>query len=213
MANFCTKCGSALVEGNNFCTSCGASVGGSSASAAPAAAGAPPAAAASPKSGGALKVILIVVGVFIGLGILGGMAVTFGLWRLSRSVNVNRSGQVSINTPGGKISVGPGAEVSEAELGVPLYPGAKREEGSFQLSTAEGTMATYVFKTSDTPAQVMAFYRGKLNPKTNFLETPDGGMITSDNSATVGFLITIGRDNTDGRTSISVVRGTSKKAQ
>src|SRR6266849_464178 len=190
MANFCTKCGSALVEGNNFCTSCGASVGGSSASAAPAAAGAAPAAAASPKSGGALKVILIVVGVFIGLGILGGMAVTFGLWRLSRSVNVNRSGQVSINTPGGK-----------------------REEGSFQLSTAEGTMATYVFKTSDTPAQVMAFYRGKLNPKTNFLETPDGGMITSDNSATVGFLITVGRDNADGRTSISVVRGTSKKAQ
>jgi len=53
----------------------------------------------------------------------------------------------------------------------------------------------------------------KLNPKTSFLETPDGGMITSDNRATVGFLITVGRDNTDGRTSISVVRGTSKKAQ
>src|SRR2546426_221996 len=205
MANFCTKCGSALVEGNNFCTPCGAPVRGSSASAA--------LSAASPKSEGALKVFLMVVGVFIGLGILRGMAVTFVLWRLSRSVNVNRSGQVSINTPGGKISVGPGAEVSEAELGVPLYPGAKREEGSFQLSTAEGTMATYVFKTGDSPAQVMAFYRGKLDPKTSFLETTDGGMITSDNRATVGFLITVGRDNADGRTSISVVRGTSKKAQ
>src|SRR2546426_12161100 len=128
MANFCTKCGSALVEGNNFCTSCGASVGGSSASAAPAA-------AASPKSGGALKVILIVVGVFIGLGILGGMAVTFGLWRASPAVQVKRPRQIRINTPPGKISVGPGAAGGEAGPGGPPLPRRKRAKGTFQAST------------------------------------------------------------------------------
>lgn len=208
MANFCTKCGSALVPGNNFCTSCGAPIGGTTAPAATAA----PAAGVPPKSGSALKVILIVLGVFIGLGILAGVAVTFGIWRLSRSVRVDRAGQVTINTPGGKMTVGT-AEVSEADLGLPRYPNAKRQEGSVQLSTAEGSMSTYLFKTSDTPAQVMAFYHGKLSPKTSFLETPDGGIITSDNSATVGFMITVGRDNSDGQTSISILRGTSKKAQ
>src|SRR5260370_10410210 len=147
---FGCECGAVVWREIILCISGGAWGGGIRASAGAGGGGAAPAAAASPKSGGALKVILIVVGVFIGLGILGGMAVTFGLWRLSRSVNVNRSGQVSINTPGGKISVGPGAEVSEAELGRPLSPGAKREEGRLQPSPAEGTIATYIFKTTDT---------------------------------------------------------------
>ncbi|HYL10101.1 MAG TPA: zinc-ribbon domain-containing protein [Candidatus Acidoferrales bacterium] len=213
MAGFCTKCGSALTEGNNFCTACGAPIGAASAApGTPAAGTAAPAAAVPPKSG-ALKIILIVLGVFVGLGILAGAAVTFGIWRLSRGVRVDRSGQVSISTPGGKISVGPGAEVSEADLGVPLYPGAKREEGSMQLSSAEGSMATYVFKTGDSPAQVIAFYRGKLSPKTTFFETPDGGLITSESGANVGFMITIGREANTGQTSIAIVRGTSKKAQ
>jgi hypothetical protein len=215
MAGFCTKCGSALTEGNNFCMACGAPIGAASAApGAPSAGGAAaPSAAVPPKSGGALKIILIVLGVFVGLGILAGAAVTFGIWRLSRGVRVDRSGQVSISTPGGKISVGPGAEVSEADLGVPLYPGAKREEGSVQLSSAEGSMATYVFKTGDSPAQVIAFYRGKLSPKTTFFETPDGGLITSESGANVGFMITIGREENTGQTSIAIVRGTSKKAQ
>lgn len=204
MANFCTKCGTALVEGNKFCTACGAAADGSTASAVPAA-------AVPAKSGGALKITLIVLGVFVGMGILGGVAVTFGLWRLSR-VSVNPSGQVTISSPDGKVTMSP-AQVSETELGVPIYPNAKREEGGLQLSTAEGSMATYVFKTGDSPAQVMAFYRGKLSPKTSFLETPDGGMITSDASEKVGFLITVGRDNNNGKTAISIVRGTSKKAQ
>ncbi len=231
MAGFCTKCGSVLAEGNVFCTGCGAQIPGTaatgaappaSASSGPAATAAgsapapPPAAqpAAAPQGASALKVILIVVGVFVGLCILGGMAITFGLWRLSRSVRVdNRSGQVSISTPGGKMTMGPGADVTEAELGVPLYPSAKRAEGSFQLSSEEGSMATYVFKTSDSPAQVMAFYRGRLSPKSAFVETPEGGVITSEGGANVGFMITIGHEESTGQTSIAIMRGTSKKTQ
>jgi zinc ribbon protein len=229
MAGFCTKCGSALADGNSFCTGCGAPIPGTGATG-PAAsgpsgpvastAGSAPAAApavqpaAAPQGASALKVILIVLGVFVGLCILGGMAISFGLWRLSRNVRVDqRSGQVSISTPGGKMTMGPGAEVTEAELGVPLYPGAKRAEGSFQLSSEEGSMATYVFKTSDSPAQVMAFYRGKVSPKSAIVETPEGGVITSEGGANVGFMITIGHEESTGQTSIAIMRGTSKKAQ
>ena len=235
MAGFCTKCGSGLIEGNNFCTKCGASIPGTATSAAapvtsaapssppayaaptsPAASATPAAyaapAAVSPKGASGLKIVLIVVGVFVGLGILAGSVVMYGIWRVSRNVNVSRSGQVSINTPDGKISMGPGAQVSEADLGLPIYPGATRQEGTFQVSTAEGSMSTYLFKTSDSPAQVMAFYHSKLDPKTAFFESQDGGIITSEANAKVGFMITVGRDN-NGPTTISILRGTSKKAQ
>ncbi len=71
------------------------------------------------------------------------------------------------------------AEVREADRGVPLYPSSKRDDGSLHVSPAEGSMTSYVFKTSDSPAQVTAFYRFKFDSKTSFVETPEGGMITA----------------------------------
>ncbi len=207
MAKFCTKCGAALEAGSNFCTACGTSQSGTDAPPA----GATQSTAAPPKSGGALKVILIVVGICVGFGVLAGGAAMVGFWKFSRAVKVDPSGQVSISTPGGQMTVG-SAAVSEAELGVPLYPGAKSDEGNVRISSAEGTMTTYGFKTSDSPAQVMAFYRAKLGPKATYIETPDGGMIHSSESEKEGFMITVGRDESNRQTAISIVRGHSKKA-
>ena len=221
MANFCTKCGASLAEGVKFCTKCGAVIGGAAPAAAPPAA-APqtttpavaPAArpAAAPAGGGALKVVLIVIAVFVGLGILGAMALGLGLWRLSRTVDVDRSGGVTISTPTGKVSVGaPQAPVTEADLGVPLYPGAKQQEGALQITGEEGSMHTYVFKTSDSPQQVMAFYRERLGTEAaSYVETPEGGMITSTKGKKDGFWITVGQD--EGETVITVMRGHSDKA-
>lgn len=223
MANFCTKCGASLAEGVKFCTKCGAVIGGAAPAAtppaaapqatAPAAAAAPAARpAAAPAGGGALKVVLIVVAVFVGLGILGALAVGIGLWRVSRSVDVDHSGGVSISTPTGKIKVGtPQAPVTEAELGVPLYPGAKQQEGGLQITGEEGSMHTYVFKTSDSPQQVMAFYRERLGTEAaSYVETPEGGMIHSTKGQKDGFMITVGQD--EGETVITIMRGHSDKA-
>lgn len=219
MANFCTKCGASLAEGVKFCTKCGAAIGEVAPAAAPPAAPATtPAAvptarpAAAPSSSSALKVVLIVVAVFVGLGILGALAVGIGLWRVSRVVDVDRTGGVSISTPTGKIKVGtPQAAVTEAELGVPLYPGAKQQEGALEITGEEGSMHTYVFKTSDSPQQVMAFYRERLGTEAaSYVETPEGGMITSSKGKQEGFWITIGED--EGETVITVMRGHSDKA-
>ncbi len=168
---------------------------------------------ASPKTANALKIVLIVLGVFVGIGLLTGAAAMLGLWKFSRAVKVDRSGQVTVATPQGSMTMGT-AEVSEAELGVPLYPNAKRYEGGggVRVSTAEGSMTTSVFKTSDSPAQVMAFYRGKLGPKATFIETAEGGMITSDQGDKQGFMITVGHEN-NGPTMITIARGHSKKRQ
>ncbi len=209
MASFCTKCGSALPEGSQFCTACGTPVAGTGAASAVSAQ--PPPIQPQPASGSALKIILIIVGVFVAIGILTGAAVLFGVWRLSRVVKVNSHspGQVSIATPLGNISAG-GAPVTEAEVGAPLYPNAKRAEGSISFSTPQGSMGTYIFKTSDPVPQVVEFYRGKLGPKANVIETPEQTMFTSAKDEKEGFVITVGKDQ--GQTVITIIRGRSEKA-
>lgn len=223
MANFCTKCGASLAEGVKFCTKCGAAVGQAAPAATPPAVPAAPQVVApataptakptaAPGGTSAVKIVLIIVGVFVGLGILGAMALGLGLWRLSRTVDVDRSGGVTISTPTGKVSVGaPQAPVTEADLGVPLYPGAKQQEGALQIASEEGSMHTYVFKTSDSPQQVMAFYREKLGMEAaSYVETPEGGMITSAKGKKEGFWITVGQD--EGETVITIMHGRSLKA-
>lgn len=216
MPNYCTQCGAALNAGARFCSRCGDPVVEASAAAsaphpAPAQQTAVPPAPgvgkAAPKNTSAVKVILIVLGVFIGLGILAGAAVTFGIWGLSRAVHVDSGGKnVSIATPMGNMSMGE-TQVTEAELGVPIYPGATGEQGNFRIGTAKGSLGTFAFRTPDDPKKVMEFYRSRLGQTVDVVTTPQGGVITSAPSAKEDFMITIGRDESDGTTLISVIRG------
>ncbi len=147
MASFCTKCGTANTGDNAFCTSCGAPLGGTAAapaSVSPAsnapAYSAPAYAAPAPvpaKSGSsALKVILIIVAMFVGLGILSVIAIMFGIWRVSKVVHVsqNGGGSVTVSTPGGTFSAG-NAKVTASDLGVDIYPGATQQQGGVRVST------------------------------------------------------------------------------
>jgi len=210
MDSFCTKCGAALSAGTKFCATCGAPTGPAAQPVTPA--GQAPAPAA--KSSGALKIILIVIAVFIGLGVLTAAAAMFGLWRVSKTVNIDRSGGVTISTPEGKISAGQTpAHVTEAEVGAPIYPGAISAEGGIKFGAATGSMATYAFKTSDSMQQVLAFYRDKFGPKASVMETPAGAMVTSAKGDNEGIMVTIGRDESDGKTSIMITHTTSTKDQ
>ena len=76
---FCNACGATLDGGAKFCTKCGATqpLGRTSAAVSPSSAAAATSLATAPKSNNALKVILIVVAVIVGLGILGIAAVSF----------------------------------------------------------------------------------------------------------------------------------------
>ena len=216
MASFCSKCGSELSADTKFCQSCGTPKGVVSE---PVAEGAAvPAAAAAPvvtaPSSNAIKVILIVVGAVVVLGVLSAAAVMFGLWRVSKSVNVDRSGRVTITTPGGKISSGQTpAKLSESEVGAPIYPGAISAEGGFKFGAANGSMATYAFKSPDSVQQVLAFYRDKFGPKTSVVETSDGALVTAAKNDNEGIMVTIGRDESDGKTSITITHTTSTRAE
>lgn len=219
MASFCSKCGAELSPDTRFCQGCGSSTGFAGAPAASAGvapvgqvpAGQVPAAAAP--SSGALKIVLIIVGALVCLGMLSVVAVMFGLWRISRSVHVDQSGGVTISTPAGKISTGrtAPAHLTEREVGAPIYPGAIAEEGGFKLGAESGSMATYVFKTSDSVPQVLAFYRDKFGPKTSVIETPQGAMVTAAKNDNEGIMVTIAHDQGEDKTSITITHATSTK--
>jgi hypothetical protein len=120
---------------------------------------------------------------------------------------------VTISTPAGKFSSGKTstAHLTETEVGAPIYPGAIAEEGGFKLGAESGSMATYVFKTSDSVPQVLAFYRDKFGPKTSVIETPQGGIVTAAKNDNEGIMVTIGRDESEDKTSIAITHTTSTK--
>ena len=87
---FCNACGATVEPGAKFCPKCGAAV--------PAAAVASTA-PATPAQSNALKVILIVVAVVVGLCILGVGTATFIGWRIARHTRVeNNGGKVRVES-------------------------------------------------------------------------------------------------------------------
>ena len=67
-------------------------------------------------------------------------------------------------------------EVSEDDLGIPIYPGSKVQEGtaaSVTTETADGTEsgALAVLETDDPISKVIAWYKDKLSGETGFTDT------------------------------------------
>ena len=221
MASFCTKCGTAVTGDNAFCTSCGAPIGAAAAppsgfvapasnapgSSAPAYAA--PVAVQQKSGSSALKIILIVVAVFVGLGILSVAGFMFFIWHVSKAVHIsqNGGGSVTVSTPGGSFSAG-NANVTASDLGVDIYPGATQQKGAVRVSTPNGTAVTAAFVTNDSMDKVVDFYKGKLGS--------GASVYTSDNSAVLSVasedkktntMVTIGVES--GQTKIAIMHSTS----
>jgi hypothetical protein len=99
-----------------------------------------------PKKGtSALKIVLIIVGIFVGLGIIGVGIVSYEVYKLAKSSNITTSSQ----------------PVTAADLGVPLYPGAVPGK-SVHMTIMGKDMITANFITADSKDQVIAFYKSNL---------------------------------------------------
>jgi hypothetical protein len=102
--------------------------------------------------------------------------------------------------------------VTEAELGVPIYPGAEQgESGSWSMSGKEGSGASsvYQFKTKDPYDKVFAFYKDKVKNPTQTMETTSEGKKTGlIQVASEGDkqLISVTVHEEDGETTIMVTR-------
>jgi len=190
----CAKCGTALSDGAGFCPACGAPVA--------AAATAPPpvqpyAVAAQPRSGNTvLKVVLIVIAVVVGLGILGAATVGFLGYR-------------AIHNAGGSFSMGTGAQVSTADLGIDPYPGAMHvDKGSVRMKIGGSLMVTSVFITSDSPEDLVKFYEDKIGPEVKVEQSAQGTTLqrgTEPGERGDSLLVTVTRNHDDGRTNIVIV--------
>jgi hypothetical protein len=159
MANVCAGCGAALTPDMQSCSSCGAAVVAQPIIAPPAKSG-----------GGALKIVLIVVGIIVALGILGLGIIGFIGYRIAKNVHVDPNGRMTMSTPMGTITTTPIENLSAAELGVEIYPGAESTHGSMRMEMPNGSGVTGAFLTSDSPAQVLAFYKDKLGSATLHLK-------------------------------------------
>jgi hypothetical protein len=113
-----------------------------------------------------LLVVMAVAGVLVFAGVY--IFARYISEKVTMDVRDLRSGgkSVRIETPKGALSVG--GEVTEAELGMPIYPGAERRHdmgaslsleipasGAFQVAAGE-------FETGDPLDQVARFYRERL---------------------------------------------------
>jgi hypothetical protein len=122
----------------------------------------PPTAVPGKSGGGVLKTILIVVAVIVGLGILGLGAIGFIGYRIVKNTHVDSSGRVTMNTPAGSIVTTPVENVNASDLGVDIYPGAQSTHGGMRTEMPNSSGVTGVYLTSDSPDQVLAFYKSKL---------------------------------------------------
>src|ERR1700683_3217983 len=95
---FCNSCGANLTAGTRFCNKCGAAILAStpvtsSLSSPPAAApGTVPVPVPPTSSDNTMKIVLIIVGAVVLIGVLGLAAIGFVGWRIARHTRVHQDG-------------------------------------------------------------------------------------------------------------------------
>jgi zinc-ribbon domain len=181
---FCNSCGATLADGTKFCNKCGAVVSG-----APATATATPGVApqAAPTKGGssALKIVLIVIAVIVGIGILGAVTVGVVGYRIAKSSHVRQNGEdVKIDTPFGSVETSKDASKIASQLGVDIYPGASAQNnGAATASFGPVRTVTAVFSSSDSVDKVCSFYKEKFpNPMTSTSDDNHCTIVSNDHN-------------------------------
>ena len=148
----------------------------------------PPHPPAPPQAPGSHSHFVAIALLFLALVVLiGGVAVWGGLRLLSHAVHiqVDQNGgdkkEVSIKTPLGSLEVNHG--ISEAGLGLPIYPGATRlkdnDSATVNIDIADETKVRVLagkFETPDSMDKVTAFYHDRLGDQvTKFKERDEEG--------------------------------------
>ncbi len=79
----------------------------------------------------------------------------------------NGGGTVTVHDDKGESKMESGKGVSEADLGLPFYPGSTdKPEASMKVETPDGKNVLSVRSTTDEPSKVIDFYKPKLKETT-----------------------------------------------
>jgi hypothetical protein len=138
-----------------------------------------------------LKIVLIVVGVFVLLGIIVAGIIGVGVYKVSKAVHKDNNGNVSISTPNGTITTGKSVSVSAADLGTDPYPGAVSSDGSMNMKTPTGSMVTAVYISSDSSDKIVAFYKEKFGDQASLVQSSNGTVFSTGNDEKNKVMVTI----------------------
>jgi len=166
---FCNSCGATLNPDTKFCNKCGAPV---TAGPAPGVPSTVPTTVPAPTGGSsALKVILIVVAIIVGIGILGVATVGIIGYHIAKRSHVSQSGDhVRVETPFGSVETSKDPDQAAKDLGIDLYPGAEVQRNGASSAAFGGIRTvTAMFETHDSADQVCSFYKSRF----------PGAMVTS----------------------------------
>jgi len=170
---FCNKCGTTITQGTRFCSKCGAPILASAfpvgSPAASASSSNQPATAAPPPtppqgSSNALKIVLIIVGVILVIGVLGVGALTFVGLRIAKHTHVKQEGEhVKVETPFGTVESTKDPEQAAKDLGIDIYPGAEvRQNGAASATLGNLHSVNAEFESDDPVDKVCSFYKSKF---------------------------------------------------
>lgn len=158
---FCNSCGAQLAEGTNFCSKCGAAATGTPGGIPkPIAPGPPP----SSGSSSTLKIVLMIVGVVVFIGILGMVTCGIIVHRAIKSAKLSQKGDnVKVETPFGAIETSNDPQKVADELGVEVYPGAQLQRtGTASVTFGSFHTVTAKFESNDSVDKLCDFYRTKF---------------------------------------------------
>jgi hypothetical protein len=200
---FCNSCGTTLAPGTKFCNKCGGAVTG----------GPIAAPSASTPTGGssAIKVILIVVAVIVGIGILGVATVGFIGYRFARHAHVTQEGDhVKVETPFGNVETTKDPDQAAHELGIEVYPGAQvQKNGASSATFGAIKTVTANFESSDALDKVCSFYKSKFpNPMVTTNDQNHCTIVSNDRQN----MVTINIDASGGTTRFQISNVSKKSA-
>src|SRR5215831_14054656 len=166
---FCNKCGTAITQGTRFCNKCGAPILASGFSPVASSCSTPnptpvPTQAAPQGGSNALKVVLIVVGAVIVIGVLGLGALTFIGVHIAKRSRMHQDGdRVKVETPFGTVESTKDPEQAAKNLGIDIYPGAQvQKEGAASATLGNLHSVNAEFESDDPVDKVCSFYRSKF---------------------------------------------------
>ncbi|MGO8818903.1 MAG: hypothetical protein ACLQVG_30050 [Terriglobia bacterium] len=128
----------------------------------------PPAAPAPAKGGSGMKIVLIIVGVFLLLGMLLVGSCVYGVYRAKQRLRrFEKQVQTTFPEPAGssQAPIQPGEPgISAVDAGSLAYPGAETPGGQTGAILGMAGLKMQQFTTPDSVDKVVAFYKNKLGP-------------------------------------------------
>jgi hypothetical protein len=156
-----------------------------------------PVATVPPKQGpSALKIVLIIVAIFVGIGIIGAGIVGYSAYKVFKAV---------------KMSASSSQPMTESDLGVAIYPGAEPGKANLRMTIAGKSMVTANYTTSDSKDQVVAFYQNSLGPAVQSNATANGETFLLNKGSGDTVTVTVAQNTTtnDGKTQIVIVHASN----